>query len=108
MKTFPFPAIVMLPRLHGKPLGKRRTTLIRKRVIVFGKHEQWMHFWASALTTVWAPHVTALGDAATEPVVIVSQGLIWGKCLEIQRDFSERKMRLIVMRVSMISLFLCK
>lgn len=32
--------IVMLPWSHGKPLGKSRTTLIRKRVIVFGKHEQ--------------------------------------------------------------------
>lgn len=39
--SFPSPhVIVMLPWLHGKPLGKRRTTVIRKRAIVFGKHEQ--------------------------------------------------------------------
>lgn len=39
--SFPGPhAIVMLPWLHGNPLGKRRTTLIRKRVVVFGKQEQ--------------------------------------------------------------------
>lgn len=39
--SFPSPyVIVMLPWLHGKPLGKRRTTLIRKRVIVFRKREQ--------------------------------------------------------------------
>ena len=37
--SFPSPhVIVMLPWLHGKPLGKR-TTLIRTRIIVFAKRE---------------------------------------------------------------------
>lgn len=32
------------------------------------------------------PHVTALGDTATHPVVIASQGLVWGKCVETQME----------------------
>lgn len=79
-------AIVTLPWLHGNPSGKRRTTLIRKRAVVLRKHEQWVRFWASALTAVTAPPVLALGDAATEPAVIVSQGLVWGQRLETQTE----------------------
>lgn len=45
-----------------------------------------MRFWASALATVTAPPPPALGDAATEPAVIVSQGLVWGQCLETQTE----------------------
>lgn len=45
-----------------------------------------MHFWAGALTTVPAPRVSALGDAATELGVIVSQGPDWGKRLEAQTE----------------------
>lgn len=64
--SFPSPhVIVMLPGCMKSLWVKRRTTLIRTRVIVLGK--AWtMHFWASALTTVAAPSVTALGDAATD------------------------------------------
>lgn len=67
-----------------------------------------MHFWASALTSVMASLVLLpSGMQLQNQTVIVSQGAGMGKVpRNLDTAFSESKIRLIIRRVSMLSLFL--
>lgn len=93
--SFPSPhVIVMLPWLHGKPLGKRRTTLIRKRVIVLGSMNnaflgQCPYRWEDPL--MFLPGGTQLQNQ----IVIVSQKAgLWKVSRNPEGGFSESKISL--------------
>lgn len=103
--SFPSPhVIVILLWLHGKPLGKRRTTIIRKRVVVFRNHEQCIS--GPVPWVLWGPLCYCLGGCSYRTRshwVIVSEAGMGKVPGYPDEDFSKRKMRLVITREAMIS-----
>lgn len=104
--SFPSPLVtVRLPWLLRKPLGKRRTTLLRKRAIVLGKHEQCISG-PAPLALRWTLTSLPWGPSYT-PSSHCQSGAGMGKVpRNPDRDFSESKRMLIIMTVSIISLII--